>query len=80
MHALTPTQVRKEIYKLFELVEKNHEVVQITGKKSNMILLSESDWNAIQETLYLLAIPGMRDSIKKGLKTSPEKFDKELDW
>jgi antitoxin YefM len=52
----------------------------ITGKGGNAVLLSESDWSAIQETLYLLSVPGMRESIKEGLATPIEECDRELVW
>ncbi len=82
MKTLPVTQARKEIYHLLELVAENHEPVQITGKNSNAILISESDWRDIQETLYLLSIPGMRESIQKGMKTSLKKCyrEEDLDW
>lgn len=80
MQTLTATQARKNIYQLLELLEKNHETVQITGKTTNAILITESDWNAIQETLYLLSVPGMRESIKKGLKIPIKKCGKDIHW
>ncbi len=80
MKTMTATEARKKIYQLLEFVEKNHETVQITGKAGDAILIAKSDWNAIQETLYLLAVPGMRASIKKGLKTPIEKCDEDIDW
>lgn len=80
MKTLTATEARKNIYHLLALVEKNHETVQITGKVANAILIAESDWNAIQETLYLLSVPGMRESIRKGLKTPIKRCDKDLRW
>jgi PHD/YefM family antitoxin component YafN of YafNO toxin-antitoxin module len=58
----------------------SHEPVLITGKRRNAILISEEDWQAIQETLYLLSIPEMRESVRKGLQTPIEKCAKELDW
>ena len=80
MQTLTATEARKDIYRLLELVEKNHETVHITGKIANAILIAESDWNAIQETLYLLSVPGMRESIRKGLKTPIKRCDKDIHW
>ncbi len=80
MKTLTATQARKEIYRLMESLEQEHEIIQITGKSGNAFLISEADWNAIQETLYLLSIPGMRSSIKKGMKIPIEKCSKEIDW
>jgi prevent-host-death family protein len=57
-----------------------HEPVLITGKRANAVLLSEEDWKAVQETLYLLGIPGMRESIRKGLKTPVEKCSDRPGW
>jgi len=44
------------------------------------VLISEEDWNAIQETLFLLSVPGMRESIREGMDTPVEECDKELEW
>lgn len=80
MRSITATQARNSIYRLIDAVEGNHEPIQITGKNANAILISESDWSAIQETLYLSTIPGMHESIKEGLKTPLSDCDKDLDW
>jgi antitoxin YefM len=72
MQTYTATQVRMNIYNLVAQTELNHEPLQITGKKNNAILIAESDWNAIQETLYLLSVPGMGESILEGMKTPLE--------
>ena len=61
-------------------VKATHVPVQIVGKRSSAVLVSEEDWRAIEETLYLLSIPGMRESIKNGLKTPVEKCDEEPGW
>jgi PHD/YefM family antitoxin component YafN of YafNO toxin-antitoxin module len=61
-------------------VAESHEPVQIAGKRHSAVLVSEEDWRAVQETLYLISIPGMRDSILKGLKTPVEKCKQDLDW
>lgn len=68
------------IYKLLDDAAISHEPIQITGKRSNAILVSESDWRAIQETLYLLSVPGMRESILSGMKTPVGECDKEPAW
>ncbi len=57
-----------------------HEPIQITGKRANAVLVAEEDWAAIQETLYLISIPGMRESIREGLETPVEQCSQELDW
>lgn len=80
MATLTVTEARKRLYSLLDEVAESHEPVQITGKRHSAVLVSEEDWRAIQETLYLISIPGMRESIRKGLKTPVEECDEELDW
>lgn len=80
MTALTATQARKHLYTLVDKVKETHEPVQIMGKRSSAILVSEDDWRAIQETLYLTSIPGMRESIKRGLKTPVDKCPEEPGW
>lgn len=80
MKTLTATQARKDIYKLLDEASDTHEPIQITGKRCNAILVSEGDWRAIQETLYLSSIPGMHDSIRKGINTPLDQTEEELDW
>ena len=80
MTTLTASQARAQLYSLVDRAALSHEPIQISGKRNNAILVSEEDWRAIQETLYLLSIPGMRESIRKGLKTSIEKCSPNLDW
>ena len=80
MKTLSTTEARKNIYKLVEQTNETHEPIQITGKKNNAVLISEEDWRNIQETLYLTSIPGMRESIIKGMKTPLSETSKELDW
>jgi antitoxin YefM len=80
MNIITATQARQSIYQLIEEVELHHHPVHITGKRGNAVLVGESDWNAIQETLYLSTIPEMRESIIEGLKTPVSECHKDLDW
>ena len=80
MTSITATEARKRLYTLLDDVAASHEPVQIAGKRHSAVLVAEEDWRAIQETLHLASIPGMRDSIAKGLKTPVEKCKKELDW
>lgn len=77
---ISATQARANLYRLIDNTATSHTPVMITGKHHNAILLSESDWRAIQETLYLSSIPSMRESIKKGLETPIENCSKDLDW
>ncbi|MDO9287298.1 MAG: type II toxin-antitoxin system Phd/YefM family antitoxin [Thermodesulfovibrionales bacterium] len=80
MATITATMARKKLYRLIDEVEESHEAIHISGKRNAAVMVSESDWSAIQETLYLLSIPGMGESIRKGLKTPVEKCSKEPRW
>ena len=80
MQTVTATTARSMIYKLLDDASESHEPIQITGKRSNGVLVAEDDWRAIQESLYLVSIPGMRESIRAGLATPVSACAKELDW
>lgn len=80
MTSLPVTQARSRLYQLLDETAESHEPVQITGKRSNAVLISEEDWRSIQETLHLVSIPGMRDSIRKGMKQSLGKCSKSPGW
>ena len=80
MTTLSASEARKRLYNLVDEVKETHRPVQIVGKRSSAVLVSEEDWKAIEETLYLTAIPGMRESIKKGLKTPVEKCEEKPGW
>lgn len=80
MTAIPITQARARLYELVDNAAAAHEPIQITGKRSNAVLVSESDWRSIQETLHLLSIPGMRESIRKGLNEPLGKASKKLAW
>jgi len=78
MTTLTAATARKRLYSLMDEVKESHEPVHIVGKRSSAVLVSEEDWRAIQETLYLTSIPGMRESIQEGIKTPIEECDEKL--
>ena len=80
MKTLSATNARSNLYKLIDETHESGEPIQITGKRANAVLISEEDWRSISETLYLLSIPGMRESIREGLKTPVEECDTELNW
>ena len=80
MTTITATEARAKLYRLMDFAAESHEPVVITGKRSRAVLLCEDDWRAIQETLFLLSIPGMRESIREGMETSVEDCNEELDW
>jgi antitoxin YefM len=80
MATLNATEARANLYKLIDDTAANHEPVIITGKRGNAVLLAEEDWNAINETLYLLSVPGMRESIIDGMQETLDGCANELDW
>lgn len=80
MTVINVTEARKNLYNLVDLANESHETIMISGKRGNAVLISEEDWSAINETLYLLSIPKMRESIKKGLETPVDECDTDLDW
>lgn len=77
---LNATDARANFYRLIDETAQSHDPVRITGPRNNAVLVSEEDWNAIQETLYLLSVPGMRESIREGLRTPVSKMAKVLRW
>ena len=82
MSTINITNARKDLYNLVESVNRFHEPALIVGKKANAVLISEEDWSAIQETLYLDSIPGMTKSILEGAKESLDDCISEemVDW
>lgn len=80
MKTIKVTKARANLYKLIDEAAENGEPIQITGKRASAILISENDWRAVQETLYLLSIPNMRESIRKGLETPLDECSEEIEW
>jgi len=76
----TPTEARGKLYQLINEVGDTHNPVYIHGKRKSAVLIAEEDWRSIEETLYLLSIPGMRKSIVKGINTPINKCAKKLKW
>lgn len=80
MPTLSATEARSNLYRLIDQASSSHEPIVITGKRGNAVLISEDDWRSIQETIFLLNIPGMRESIREGLATPIEDCTAEIDW
>ena len=80
MQTVSATTARSMIYRLLDDASETHEPIQITGKRSSAVLVAEDDWRAIQESLFLVSIPGMRESIRLGLATPVSACSEELDW
>jgi PHD/YefM family antitoxin component YafN of YafNO toxin-antitoxin module len=80
MKTLTASRARETLYTLIDEAAESNEPIQITGKRSNAVVISEDNWHSIEETLYLLSIPGMGKSIREGMKTPLRKLKKTLPW
>lgn len=80
MTVLTASNARDRLYRLIDEVGRSHQPVHIAGKRAGAVLLAEEDWRSIQETLHLVSIPGMRASIRRGLRTPIAKCRKEPGW
>ena len=68
MNAISATEARAKLYSLIDEAAAAHEPILSAGKRNNAVLVSQEDWRAIQETLFLVSIPGMRESILEGAK------------
>jgi len=77
---LTASEARANLYRLIDQAAESHQEIRIAGKRSSAVLISEADWDAIQETLYLTSVPGMRESIKKGMAEPLGESAQELGW
>jgi prevent-host-death family protein len=77
---ITATEARSNLYRLIDETAESHQPIVIMGKRNKAVLVSAEDWAAIQETLYLLSVPGMRESIREGMDTPVEECNEELDW
>lgn len=77
---ITASKARSDIYNLIDKTAEDHNPVLITGKRNNAVIISEDDYNAMQESLYLLSIPKMRESIAEGMSTPIEACEEKLDW
>ena len=80
MTTLTASEARASLYRLIDQTAQSHQPILIAGKRNSAVLLSAEDWQAIQETLYLLSVPGMRESIKKGMAEPLSKSAKAPGW
>ena len=78
--AITASQVRADIYNIMDETAQSHEPVLITGKRNNVIMISQEDWDAIQETLYLNSIPGMASSIRESMDAPDSEYSKDIQW
>ena len=80
MNHVSASEAHDDLYRLLDQTARDHAPVLITGPRSNAVLVGEEDWNAMQETLHLLSVPGMRESIIEGLYTPTDQCEKEPGW
>ena len=80
MSTMTASEARANLYRLIDEAAESHTPIRITGKRNSAVLISEEDWASVQETMYLLSVPGMRESIREGMDSPVEEFESELDW
>jgi len=80
MLEIRAAEARANLYKLLDRVQESREPVLISGKRASAVLVAEEDWRAIQETLHLLSIPGMSESIRKSLATSLDGCAERTAW
>ena len=80
MAVMNASEARANLYKLIDQTNESHEPVVISGKRNNAVLIAEEDWKAVQETLFLSSIPGMKESILSAMKEPIETSTEELDW
>ena len=80
MQTLSASNARTNLYRLIDEAAASHEPLVITGKRNNAVLVSQEDWAAMQETLFLLSIPNMRESLHEGMATPASELSSALDW
>ena len=80
MRVVSVREAQSDLASLVTQTVTSHERIQITGGDEQVVLIAESDWRSIQETLYLLSVPGMRESIREGINTPLTECAKDLDW
>lgn len=80
LNTLSASEARANLYRLMDQAAESHQPIVITGKRHDAVLISAEDWRAIQETLHLLAVPGMRESIRDGMAEPVDACARELDW
>lgn len=81
---ISASDARKNFFNLLDTINQDHKPIMIyrSNNKEGGVLISEKDWNAIQETLFLQGIPGMVESIQEGMNTPIEECipESEVDW
>ncbi len=77
---ISVSQARANIYNIMDETAQTHEPIFITGKRNNVVMISQEDWNAIEETLYLNSIPNMASSIQESMNAPDSEFSEDIQW
>ena len=77
---ISASQARADIYNIMDETAESHEPILITGKRNNVVMISQEDWNSIEETLYLNSIPNMASSIQKSMNAPDSEFSENIEW
>ena len=79
MEIYTTSQARQDLFKLVDAANQTHEPVYIVGKRNKAVLISEEDYRAMVETLYIMSVPGLKDSIIEMNNKSLDEYSKDID-
>ncbi|MDQ2851522.1 MAG: type II toxin-antitoxin system Phd/YefM family antitoxin [Actinomycetota bacterium] len=80
MAVVSATSARANLYRLIDQVNDESQPLTITGQRGNAVLVSEADWQAIQETLFLESVPRMVESIRLARDEGVGAGSRDLDW
>jgi antitoxin YefM len=80
MKTITATNARENLYRLIDEVAESSHPVQIMGRRASAVLISADDWRSIEETLYLMSVPGMADSIVEAMAAGDDEYADEPGW
>ncbi len=80
MVEISAKEARGKLHQLIDEVAATHRPLLITGRRNKAVLVAEEDWNAIQESLFLMSVPGMREATREGMNTASEECDEEPGW
>lgn len=80
MKSISAAKLKNNFYDVLEELSLEDKPIKITGKKNNAILITEDHWNSLQETMCLLSIPGMKESILEAKNEPIENWSSKLPW
>ena len=80
MASTNAKNARRNLFRLIEQVNTEHEPVRISGRRGSAVLVGEDDWRTIEETIHLNSIPGMAESIREGMNTPAADLHDDVEW